>query len=131
MATTPKIAMRDVKKAFGPKVVLDGVNLTVAPGESLVIIGGSGTGKSVTLKCILGLLAPDREPLTGSRRNLGPPIGERELDVGHPDADRLEQREVLVDHMARGHAGFFCIHPAGGRLPQQRRREPDHSSSPG
>jgi phospholipid/cholesterol/gamma-HCH transport system ATP-binding protein len=59
MASTPKIAMRDVKKAFGPKVVLDGVNLTVAAGESLVIIGGSGTGKSVTIKSILGLIKPD------------------------------------------------------------------------
>jgi len=59
MAVTPKIAMRDVKKAFGPKKVLDGLNLTVNPGESLVIIGGSGSGKSVTLKCILGLIHPD------------------------------------------------------------------------
>lgn len=59
IAATPKIMMRDVKKSFGSKVVLDGINLTVAPGESLVIIGGSGTGKSVTLKCILGLIRPD------------------------------------------------------------------------
>lgn len=59
MARVPKIAMRDVKKSFGPKTVLDGINLTVAPGESLVIIGGSGTGKSVTLKCVLGLIRPD------------------------------------------------------------------------
>lgn len=59
MATTPKIMMRDVKKAFGDKKVLDGISLTVAPGESLVIIGGSGSGKSVTLKCILGLIKPD------------------------------------------------------------------------
>lgn len=59
MAAQPKIAMREVKKSFGPKKVLDGINLTVAPGESLVIIGGSGTGKSVTLKCILGLIKPD------------------------------------------------------------------------
>ncbi len=59
MAAIPKIAMRDVKKSFGDKKVLDGINLTVAPGESLVIIGGSGTGKSVTLKCILGLIKPD------------------------------------------------------------------------
>ncbi|MBI1239714.1 MAG: ATP-binding cassette domain-containing protein [Alphaproteobacteria bacterium] len=54
-----KIELREVRKSFGPKVVLDGINLTVAPGESLVIIGGSGTGKSVMLKCILGLLRPD------------------------------------------------------------------------
>ncbi len=56
---TPKIDMQDVRKAFGTKQVLDGVNLTVAAGESLVIIGGSGTGKSVTIKCILGLIKPD------------------------------------------------------------------------
>lgn len=59
IGTIPKIALRDVRKSFGEKVVLDGVNLTVGRGESLVIIGGSGTGKSVMLKCILGLIQPD------------------------------------------------------------------------
>ncbi|MBI1209970.1 MAG: ATP-binding cassette domain-containing protein [Alphaproteobacteria bacterium] len=58
--TTPKIQLKGVTKRFGSKVVLDGVDLTVEAGESLVIIGGSGTGKSVTLKCILGLLTPDK-----------------------------------------------------------------------
>lgn len=48
-----------LRKSFGDKIVLDGVNLGVRPGESLVIIGGSGAGKSVLLKCILGLLEPD------------------------------------------------------------------------
>jgi phospholipid/cholesterol/gamma-HCH transport system ATP-binding protein len=57
--TTPKIELRGVKKRFGPKVVLDGVDLVVNPGESLVIIGGSGTGKSVTIKSVLGILRPD------------------------------------------------------------------------
>ena len=55
----PKIKLSGVKKAFGPKAVLDGVNMDIGVGESVVIIGGSGTGKSVTLKCILGLLTPD------------------------------------------------------------------------
>ncbi|MFO0986893.1 MAG: ATP-binding cassette domain-containing protein [Alphaproteobacteria bacterium] len=59
MAAVPKIRLSGVKKRFGEKVVLDGVDLEVAPGESVIIIGGSGTGKSVTLKCILGLLEPD------------------------------------------------------------------------
>jgi len=59
MSVTPKIKLVDVKKAFGTKVVLDGVTLEVNPGESLVIIGGSGTGKSVTIKSILGLITPD------------------------------------------------------------------------
>lgn len=56
---TPKISLRGVKKRFGPKVVLDGIDLDIAAGESIVIIGGSGTGKSVLLKCILGILQPD------------------------------------------------------------------------
>ena len=56
---TPKIHMAGVSKTFGKKRVLHKMDLDVYPGESLVIIGGSGTGKSVTLKCILGLLKPD------------------------------------------------------------------------
>ncbi len=55
----PKIAVRGLDKSFGGKVVLDGIDLDVGVGESLVVIGGSGTGKSVTVKCILGLLDPD------------------------------------------------------------------------
>ncbi len=55
----PKLVLTNVCKAFGPKKVLDGVSIEVASGESLVIIGGSGTGKSVLLKCILGLLEAD------------------------------------------------------------------------
>ena len=56
---TAKIAVRNLHKAFGRKVVLDGVDLDVAAGESLVVIGGSGTGKSVLIKSILGLLRVD------------------------------------------------------------------------
>ncbi|HUO89027.1 MAG TPA: ATP-binding cassette domain-containing protein [Rhizomicrobium sp.] len=56
---TPKIELRGVKKRFGPKVVLDGIDLVLPAGESLVVIGGSGTGKSVTIKCVLGILKPD------------------------------------------------------------------------
>ncbi|HEY4136698.1 MAG TPA: ATP-binding cassette domain-containing protein [Alphaproteobacteria bacterium] len=56
---TPKIKVRGLKKAFGRKIVLDGLDLDVMAGESVVIIGGSGTGKSVLLKCILGILRPD------------------------------------------------------------------------
>ena len=56
---TPKIAVRGLKKSFGRQTVLAGVELEVAAGESLVVIGGSGSGKSVTVKCILGLIEPD------------------------------------------------------------------------
>jgi len=56
----PKIRMVDVHKSFGAKKVLDGVTLDVGAGESVVIIGGSGSGKSVTIKCVMGLLRPDK-----------------------------------------------------------------------
>ncbi len=54
-----KIKISNLHKAFGKKVVLDGVDLELRKGESLVVIGGSGTGKSVLIKCIQGLLTPD------------------------------------------------------------------------
>ncbi|WP_340117936.1 ATP-binding cassette domain-containing protein [Pelagibius sp. 7325] len=57
--TTPKIAIRGLTKVFGDKVVLNGIDLDILPGESMLVIGGSGSGKSVLLKCILGLLHPD------------------------------------------------------------------------
>lgn len=56
---TPKISVRGLKKSFGSKEVLRGVDLDIEEGKSLVIIGGSGTGKSVLLKCILCLVHPD------------------------------------------------------------------------
>ena len=57
--TVPKISLKDVHKSFGAKSVLDGINLDIAKGESVVVIGGSGTGKSVLIKCIIGILQPD------------------------------------------------------------------------
>src|ERR1700743_1272276 len=54
-----KIELQNVKKRFGQKVVVDGVDLKIGKGESVVIIGGSGTGKSVTIKSGLGILGPD------------------------------------------------------------------------
>ncbi len=56
----PILELRDVHKAFGPKQVLRGVDLAVAPGQSLVVIGGSGAGKSVTIKSALGLVTPEK-----------------------------------------------------------------------
>lgn len=84
MSTVPKIQMTNVHKAFGPKVVLDGVDLEVAKGESVVIIGGSGTGKSVTLKSILGLLTPD----TGSIKV----DGEEVIGMSTKDRERINKK---------------------------------------
>ena len=58
-AIVPKIRVRGLCKTFGDKRVLDGIDLDVAPGTSTVVIGGSGSGKSVLLKCILGLIEAD------------------------------------------------------------------------
>jgi phospholipid/cholesterol/gamma-HCH transport system ATP-binding protein len=56
---TPKVELRGVKKRFGRKIVLDGLDLVIPRGESLVVLGGSGTGKSVMIKCVLGILRPE------------------------------------------------------------------------
>lgn len=69
------IAVQGLSKSFADKTVLDRIDLSVAPGESLCVIGQSGMGKSVLLKCILGMIAPDAgqilwqdRPLDGARR---------------------------------------------------------------
>jgi phospholipid/cholesterol/gamma-HCH transport system ATP-binding protein len=64
MDETGHIVLKDVRKAFGPKNVLKGVNLSVPKGRSMVVIGGSGTGKSVMIKTILGILRPDSGSIT-------------------------------------------------------------------
>lgn len=60
MTGLPKIRIRNLHKAFGSNKVLRGLNLDIEAGESVVVIGGSGSGKSVLLKCILGLVTPDQ-----------------------------------------------------------------------
>jgi phospholipid/cholesterol/gamma-HCH transport system ATP-binding protein len=66
----PKIRLRGVRKRFGRKVVLDGIDIDVMPRTSLVIIGGSGSGKSVLLKCVLGLIEPDAGTIEIDGRDL-------------------------------------------------------------
>lgn len=66
-----KISLSHVAKAFGKKQVLKDVNLDVYEGESVVIIGGSGSGKSVTLKCLLGLTEPDKGKIKMATENIG------------------------------------------------------------
>jgi phospholipid/cholesterol/gamma-HCH transport system ATP-binding protein len=58
-APPPRIRLRNLRKSFGDKLVLDGIDLDIQPRTSMVVIGGSGSGKSVLLKCILGLIEPD------------------------------------------------------------------------
>ena len=67
---TPKIELRNVSKRFGSKVVLDNLSLTVSPGKSLIVIGGSGSGKSVMLKCVLGIIRPDKGEIFVDGKNV-------------------------------------------------------------
>ena len=79
MKTRVKISIRNLTKSFGSNQVLNGLDLDIMEGESVVVIGGSGSGKSVLVKCILGLLAPDsgevlidgRDMTTASRAEHG------------------------------------------------------------
>ena len=80
----PKIRVRGLRKAFGAKVVLDGIDLDVATGTSLVVIGGSGSGKSVLLKCILGLIEADAGTIEIDGRDV---LG---MDRGAAEAARAE-----------------------------------------
>jgi phospholipid/cholesterol/gamma-HCH transport system ATP-binding protein len=80
-----KIRLQGLSKSFGPKTVLDGVDLDMRAGRSMVILGGSGSGKSVTLKCILGLIRPD--------------AGRIEIDGRDVSTLTRRQREELNDRI--------------------------------
>lgn len=94
----PKIRMVGVSKAFGRKKVLSGLDLDVYPGESLVIIGGSGTGKSVTLKCILGLLKPDAGRIEIDGRDVAQ-ISAKEREKALSQIGMLFQNAALFDSL--------------------------------
>jgi phospholipid/cholesterol/gamma-HCH transport system ATP-binding protein len=94
----PKIRLRGLRKRFGAKIVLDGIDLDVMPRTSMVVIGGSGTGKSVLLKCILGLIEPDEGTIEIDGRNLlALPREEREEVRSH--IGMLFQAGALFDSL--------------------------------
>lgn len=93
--TDNKIEIRNLYKAFGKKKVLDGVDLDVHKGESLVVIGGSGTGKSVLIKCIQGLLVPD----CGSIKIDGEEVVGTKKDI-HQKMGMLFQGGALFDSLS-------------------------------
>lgn len=90
------IEIEGLRKSFGSKQVLRDVNLTVKRGESLVVIGGSGTGKSVLLKCILGLVTPD----AGEIRLEGQPVTEATREDFLARFGMLFQGAALFDSLS-------------------------------
>jgi phospholipid/cholesterol/gamma-HCH transport system ATP-binding protein len=92
------VSVRQLRKAFGSHQVLDGVSLDVAPGETVVVLGGSGEGKSVFLKHINGLLQPD----SGEVEVLGCP-------VSHLDEDALVELRRRVSYIFQQGALFDSL----------------------
>lgn len=97
-AETPKIRLRGLQKAFGSKVVLDGVDLDIRAGHSMVILGGSGSGKSVTLKCILGLIPPDAGTIEVDGRDVAT-MTRREREALNDRIGMLFQNGALFDSL--------------------------------
>ena len=98
MSEALKIKLRGLKKSFGPKIVLDGVDLDIRAGHSMVILGGSGSGKSVTLKCILGLIAPDSGLIEVDGRDLSK-LSRREREEVNDRIGMLFQNGALFDSL--------------------------------
>lgn len=94
----PVLVLKDLKKSFGDNHVLKGFSLTLHEGENLVIMGKSGSGKSVMVKCIVGLIQPD----SGSIRIKDQDIitmGQKELDFLRTEIGYLFQGSALYDSM--------------------------------
>ncbi|HEX8913389.1 MAG TPA: ABC transporter ATP-binding protein [Humisphaera sp.] len=92
----PLIDLRNLHKRFGKLVVLDGVSLAIPEGQSLVIVGASGTGKSVLLKHIVGLLKPDAGEVWFDGHRIDT-LGEREMDAVRKQVGFLFQMGALFD----------------------------------
>ncbi len=93
-----KIEIHGLHKAFGKKKVLDGVDLEIKKGESLVVIGGSGTGKSVLIKCIQGILTPD----SGT-------IKIDDVDITQLERDEAEKSYAKMGMLFQGAALFDSL----------------------
>ncbi|MFV2003190.1 MAG: ABC transporter ATP-binding protein, partial [Paracoccaceae bacterium] len=112
------IELRAVHKSFGSKAVLRGVDLMVAKGESMVIIGGSGTGKSVCIKCILGLVKPD----AGEILLDGADVSRLERDRFLARFGMLFQGGALFDSLSVWqNVAFRLLHGALRRPPEEAR----------
>ncbi len=113
------IRLTDVRKSFGSNHVLRGVDLTLEGGSSMVIIGGSGTGKSILLKCILGLVTPDSGTITLEGRDVT--RGDRDAFLAR--FGMLFQGGALFDSLPVWQNVAFRLQRGAGKLPAKQARE--------
>jgi phospholipid/cholesterol/gamma-HCH transport system ATP-binding protein len=113
------IELRDLRKSFGNNAVLRGVNLRVDSGQSLVVIGGSGTGKSVLLKCILGLVKPDGGEILLDGRN----VDEEDRDAFLARFGMLFQGAALFDSLTVWQNVAFRLLRGSLKRPKAEARE--------
>jgi phospholipid/cholesterol/gamma-HCH transport system ATP-binding protein len=113
------IELRDLRKSFGSNAVLRGVNLRVDSGQSLVVIGGSGTGKSVLLKCILGLVRPDGGEILLDGRN----VDEEDRDAFLARFGMLFQGAALFDSLTVWQNVAFRLLRGSLKRPKAEARE--------
>jgi phospholipid/cholesterol/gamma-HCH transport system ATP-binding protein len=102
------IKVDNVHKAFGDKSVLTGANLSVERGESMVVIGGSGTGKSVLIKHMIGLMMPDKGKVVVDGKEVGK-LNERELNSLRRKFGMLFQGAALFDSLTIGENVGFAL----------------------
>lgn len=106
------LEMRGIKKSFGEQVVLRGVNLDVRRGEILVLLGGSGGGKSVLMKHMIGLLQPDEGTVSLEGKEISH-LSERELTWVRKKISMMFQSGALFDSMTVAENVAFPMQEAG------------------
>jgi len=107
-APQPMIEIRDLHKGFGGQPVLEGVNLRMMPGTTTVILGGSGSGKTVLMKHIIGLLKPDRGHVIVDGTDVTE-LGRRELNEFRQRMGMVFQGAALFDSMTVGDNVAFAL----------------------
>ncbi len=117
----PICELRGVSKRFGSQLVLDGIDLKITAGQTTVIIGESGVGKSVALKHILGLLRPDEGEVYFEGRRIDQ-LNERELVSVRKNFGFLFQMGALFDSMTAGENVGFPIEEQGGHTAEDINR---------
>jgi phospholipid/cholesterol/gamma-HCH transport system ATP-binding protein len=113
------IELKGVKKSFGSNHVLRGVDLSVARGTSLVIIGGSGTGKSITIKSVLGLVTPDAGEITVD----GQDVTKTDRDAFLARFGMLFQGAALFDSLPVWQNVAFSLLRGSLKRPREEARE--------